>query len=550
MRAVIAWSHGLLEPDEQVLLRRLSVLAGWSLETAERVCADDDLPASRIAGLMARLADRSLVEAKDGKPRTDRYRMPGAVRDFAAECLAEAGETPAARRRLRDYVTQLTDYITSIGTVRVPVTWPVLMEVFSTYEAQAGNIRAALAWCLADGDAETGLRICTAVRLCWDVRGSVSEGIRWLDAFLGASPPGVPAAVLGPALVARAQLALSIGDRRQAESRAAAGLELCRTADDPRPVSAALDVLARTALSSGRPEVTLRLAAEALELTGRSRDWWNRGYAIGSMSSALTALGRLAEAREWAETGLALMTEIDHQWGAAMFRVDLGDLARRAGDLAGARENYLAALPLVRALMPAPETVRCLARLGSTALEQGDLAAARGYLAESLQLGLAAGRRAGIARSLRSFASLALRESRPDRAVLLAAAVTALSQDAHLPPPPDDWTRRCLDAAAGLGEARTARLWAEGLGLTGQEAARLALESPARRTMPDDRQGCGARRCAGPGAIPVMLRERSISWRSAKIMNDSRANLTSLEYLPGESIIRRMLRFGPWALRH
>jgi predicted ATPase len=477
LRAIIAWSHSLLEPAEQALLRRLSVLAGWSMEVAERVCAGGGLPAARIAGLMARLAGWSLVELRPGD--SDRYRMPGAVRDFAAGGLA-AGETTAVHRRLRDYAANLADYISSIGTARVPVTWPVLTEVFSTYEAQAGNIRAVLEQCLADGDIEAGLRICAAVRLCWDVRGGVSEGIRWLDAFLGGSLAGVPAEVRGPALVARAQLALSLGDLRQAESLASAGLELCLTADDLRPASAAIEVLAQTALRTGRPEETLRRAAENLELTGRSRDWWSRGYAIGSMSSGFAAMGKLAEARDWAEEGLALMTEIDHQWGAAMFRIGLGDLARRAGDLDVARENYLAVLPLVRDVMPAVETARCLGRLGSTALAQGDPGAARGYLAESLQFSLAAGHRSGIARTLLLFADLAVLESRPDRAVLLAAAATALRQEVR-PAAPSGRARRHLEAAPGrgLGAAEIARLWAEGLGLTSREAARLALQPPA-----------------------------------------------------------------------
>ena len=38
LRATIDWSHELLTPPEQMLLRRLSVFAGWSLEMAEQVC--------------------------------------------------------------------------------------------------------------------------------------------------------------------------------------------------------------------------------------------------------------------------------------------------------------------------------------------------------------------------------------------------------------------------------------------------------------------------------------------------------------------------------
>lgn len=43
LRALIDWSYDLLTPQEQTLLRRLSVFAGgWTLEAAEAVCSDPD----------------------------------------------------------------------------------------------------------------------------------------------------------------------------------------------------------------------------------------------------------------------------------------------------------------------------------------------------------------------------------------------------------------------------------------------------------------------------------------------------------------------------
>jgi non-specific serine/threonine protein kinase len=43
LRAMIDWSYDLLSPEEQTLLRRLSVFAGgWTLEAAEAVCADPE----------------------------------------------------------------------------------------------------------------------------------------------------------------------------------------------------------------------------------------------------------------------------------------------------------------------------------------------------------------------------------------------------------------------------------------------------------------------------------------------------------------------------
>jgi class 3 adenylate cyclase len=42
LRAMIDWSYDLLSPKEQALLQRLSVFAGgWTLESAEKVCADE-----------------------------------------------------------------------------------------------------------------------------------------------------------------------------------------------------------------------------------------------------------------------------------------------------------------------------------------------------------------------------------------------------------------------------------------------------------------------------------------------------------------------------
>jgi predicted ATPase len=46
LRAAIDWSHDLLTGPEQVLLRRLSVFAGWSLEMAETVCPGGTTPLS------------------------------------------------------------------------------------------------------------------------------------------------------------------------------------------------------------------------------------------------------------------------------------------------------------------------------------------------------------------------------------------------------------------------------------------------------------------------------------------------------------------------
>ncbi|HTQ69321.1 MAG TPA: BTAD domain-containing putative transcriptional regulator [Solirubrobacteraceae bacterium] len=90
--ATLQWSHDLLNTPEQVLLRRLSLFAGgFDLAAAEVVCVDAQMPVETIADVLARLVEKSLVDA-DGTLRTPRYQLQESVRLYAGERLAEAGE--------------------------------------------------------------------------------------------------------------------------------------------------------------------------------------------------------------------------------------------------------------------------------------------------------------------------------------------------------------------------------------------------------------------------------------------------------------------------
>jgi predicted ATPase len=479
LHAVIAWTHDLLSADEQVLLRRLSVFSGWSLEMAERVCADEQLPAAHVLSLLVTLAASALAEPESGAAGHGRWRLPGAVRDFAAARLAEAGENAAVDLRLREYATQRAEYLMSVAKARVPITWPVLRELFRGYDADARNVRAALAGCLEHGDVADGLRIATDFGICWMGRGAVDEGAGWLDALLAAPGPPVPPQVRGPALCIRAQLAFFGDDPHGAEQWAAAGLEDCQTAGNQHYTGIALNVLAQSVLDTGHPEEAQTRAVEALEHARATGDWWNQVYAHNTLAEALAALGRLTEARETAEAGLALTVETDQHWGGTLARMVLGHLTLEMGDLDAARQYFGAALPFARQAMTRQQVAQILVGLGDVALAQGDADQARDCMAESLRISVRAGTRGGIARGLLGFAELAVRDGSPDRAVRLAAAATALREAVHLPPPSPASVKKYREAAAGLGEAKVSELWAAGLRLSGEAAARLALEPAA-----------------------------------------------------------------------
>lgn len=474
LRATLDWSHDLLTEREQVLLRRLSVFAGWSLEMAEQLCSGDDLPAADVLGLLASLADKSLVVADTEAHAQSRYRMLDTIRGYAASRLGEAGETAMMRRRLRDYTLDEVEHLHRVGMALVPAPWSVTVETFRRFDIEASNLRQVLSHCLAEPDAETGLRICAAARPVWIVRGSFAEGTEWLDAFLGLDAAGVPAAVRGPALVGRAQLALA-SDPASAEARAAQALEVCRAGGEAFWVSTALNLLAEASLHAGRADETATRTSQALATAIQAADRWNEGYALGTMAAAAGLRGDLREAQRLAEAALGVMRDIDQQWGAARTLLGLADLARLTGDLGGAQQRYAEALATLREVSAQPEIARCLAGLGRIAVDQKEMTLARRYLTESIQLSRSTGNRIGMVRGLEAFAVFAEKEHRLDLAVQFAAAAAALREAAHLPARSASRTERLLaSAAAGLGPEATARLWAEGSRLEASSAVELA----------------------------------------------------------------------------
>ena len=99
LRATIAWSHDLLSPAAQIVLRRLAVFIGsFDLSAAETVCADLHLDAAEVAALLGELVRNSLV-VRDTAGRRDRYRLLETVRVYALEQLDAAGDQtrPSAR---------------------------------------------------------------------------------------------------------------------------------------------------------------------------------------------------------------------------------------------------------------------------------------------------------------------------------------------------------------------------------------------------------------------------------------------------------------------
>ncbi len=99
LRAVIAWSHDLLDHDERALFRRLAAfVGGFDLSAAVAVAGSDDLRAHVVADVVGRLVDKSLI-IRLQTATGDRWRLLESVRAYALERLAESDENDEAWSR-------------------------------------------------------------------------------------------------------------------------------------------------------------------------------------------------------------------------------------------------------------------------------------------------------------------------------------------------------------------------------------------------------------------------------------------------------------------
>ena len=525
LRAAIDWSHDLLTRQEQALLRRLSVFAGWSLEMAEMVCTDGLVPPAAILDTVAALVDKSLVVREPEALAQARFRMLDTIREYAAEKLALAGEATETRHRFRDHTLAVAERNFAVGMALVPAPWRDRVDVFRRYDVDAGNLWLVLGECLAEGDVATGLRISTAIRPCMLVRGEFALGCEWVDAFLALpEAAGIDPRIKGEALIGRAQLSLS-SDAAGAEPVARAGLDLCRAAGDQFWTAAGLNLLSEIAVHTGQTDEAETLSREATMIAEAADDGWNVGWALGIRAAIAALRGNLPAADELARASIEVMRSIDHLWGATRAQLGLGDLARAHGDLDGAQRMYADALGYLREIDARPEIARCLSGLGRIALELGDTEAAKRHLAESLRLCRDIGTHIGMARGLESYAALAARAGDTERAVLLAAASAGLRAASGLPPLPSTRADRYLAPARRLDEGAAALLWARGLALPLSAAIDLAIEQPARTPRPGSAVSSAVSSTAGStatSASPGGLTPRELE--IAGLIADGRSN--------------------------
>jgi len=157
LQALIDWSWNLLDQDEQLLLRRLSVFAGgWNLNAAQKITSFDPLDEFLVFDLLDQLINKSMVTVEYPSEGKARYSLLESIRQYAQEKLFEAGEGEELRNRHTEYFVSLAQ------DVEPHLLRSTMLSAVKRIEQELDNLRAAITWCL-ETRPELALRISGAL---------------------------------------------------------------------------------------------------------------------------------------------------------------------------------------------------------------------------------------------------------------------------------------------------------------------------------------------------------------------------------------------------
>jgi predicted ATPase/class 3 adenylate cyclase/DNA-binding CsgD family transcriptional regulator len=336
LRALIDWSYDLLNPGEQLLLDRLSVFAGgWTLEAAEAVTPAGGTEEWQALDHLAAVVDKSLVQAEETHGST-RYRLLETVRHYAAERLARrpGSELCETRSAHRDY------YLALVETADTQLRGPDEAAWLDRVEAEFDNIRAAMAFSLADPDsAEPGLRLATGLHRFCIMRGHGREVLKALNALLGRPDARMPTRARARALTVGCHLLDYFGDDPAPSSMVSEALKIARDLADEAVAADALAQLCWLSFEHGDLPAALAQIDEAVGLARAAGDPRLIAYILSRRAVFESEAGDLNAAFADNNEAVTLSRAAGDNYRLAITLANLGFDEHAAGELAAARAH-------------------------------------------------------------------------------------------------------------------------------------------------------------------------------------------------------------------
>lgn len=472
LRALVDWSHDLLNEQEQTLLRRLAVFAGgFDLAAAEQVCGAEPLASEDVLDLLGSLVEKSLVmlDERDGESR---YRMLETIRDYAREKLEQAGERDDIGKRHCEH------YFALAKAARDGLRGPEQAHWVDRLEVELDNVRGAMALALTGAvDPFIAVKLAVAMQGFWMLRGYVTEGRTYVRAAI--DMPAIQKSDLATSFALYVGAALATGQSDHAEARRM--LETClglrRGLGSDVDIAATLSTLSLAHLQAGDVDSAAQGEHEALQIFEKLGHRFGQAICLLHMAQIRVFEGQDVEARDFADRCLALAREIGHKEIEAECELVQGEIDFEAGDLAAARVRIGRSLQVCHEAGDKRGGAKAEWWLGRVALRQGDSSAAISHLLAAVRAFSDAEMREELLGALEDCSRLACALAQPDAAGPLAAAAANARKRMNLARSRRHearWAAYVEELEKALGDGTLAPALQEASAMSVRDAIRLA----------------------------------------------------------------------------
>jgi len=313
--------------------------------------------------------------------------------------LEASREAPEIHRLHAEYYAALAE------AARAHLDGPEESIWFDCLDQDHDNLCAALDWAIAQGLAETALRLSTAAWQFWWRRGYVSEGRRWLNAVLSLPGDGVADLLRAKAFHAAGALARVQSDFDSATQFHQQALILRRRVGDHKGIAASLNSLGLLLMFEGQYAEAEVFFQESLSVY---QELGHEAYVVMPLNNlAITVMyqGDYQRAQRLHQEALGLYRELQDQQGMAGSLGNLGDVLRYQGNYARARQVLEESLSIFREARSKQDIAITLASLARVDLATGHIDRAVVALVESLTLNREVGDKTALADNLEGLAA-------------------------------------------------------------------------------------------------------------------------------------------------
>jgi predicted ATPase len=475
LRATLDWSFNLLDAEHQKLFRRISVFVGGATaEAIEAVSnARDDLNVDIPSGIEL-LVDNSLLRRIGGEIDEPRFVMLDTMREYGMERLSAAGEEAVTRKAHAAYFLVLAED-GQREFVESRAYW------YSQFDAEIGNLRAALDWLYSAGEAQWGMRLGSAISLYSKERGFPYEIAGRLLKLL-ALPEAAPRNRVRGWATAWAGELLDYGGQEPVEAARLKheAMLMFEELGDIAGLLRTINAMTYFDFLNGDYAAAQAKVQRVVELARRIGQPSAIAGALSNLGDVMKSQGDIASARPLYDESLQLFLQSGDETGADWVRSHQADLELQAGETERARSMYAEVLSHFRARRDQAGVAGCLQDLARIAMNGGDAAQARKWHREALQIYWDLQYVPDLPRSMEAVARCAAELGDPKTALVLLGKAAALRQTLGSTRPVEPSRtelEQSLDAARKQlrGSAAATEAWMRGWNMPLEEAVRLAL---------------------------------------------------------------------------